>query len=113
MEFNSVIIILFFSILFILLIICVKLNRNDELFVSLNNNPENDGKMLFDYLTNKNYGENIINKYYQNDDTKINGINVINHPYKDKLNYLFGIAPYIKMTSEQSDNIYNSSGVRL
>jgi len=50
-------------------------------------NPQNvianDGKMDFKYISDPNYTKNILNKYYINDDTKKNGVNVNQHIYKN------------------------------
>jgi hypothetical protein len=113
MKFNSLSIIFVFMILFILLIICIKINKNNELFITQNNDPANDGKMKFGYLTDKDYNKNILNMYYLNDDTRINGMNIVNHPYQKKINKIFGIAPNLNMTSKDSNDIYSSTGIRL
>ncbi len=84
-----------------------------DTFISINNDPANDGKMTFNYLTNKNYGKNILNKYYQNDDTRINGVRAVYHPYQIKNNKLFGIAEYIRLDKEKSNKLFNDYGVRL
>ena len=55
-----------------------------EKFLSLNNDPDNDGKMKFDYLTTPNYKNNILARYYIDDDVKINGSRMVQHPYQDR-----------------------------
>ena len=58
-------------------------------------NFEKDGKMKFDYLTNDNYKNKVLNKYYLNDDIKKAGQRINIHPYQKK-NYrnLYGIPEY-------------------
>ena len=103
-------------IVFILLIMCIKTSKNinkKDTFITLNNDPELDGKMKFTYLNDKNYGKNIIDKYYTNDDTVFRGNKVVYHPYQLKRNTLFGIANYIGLSRINSDYLYNTYGVRL
>lgn len=114
MKIDSLIIITIFAILFALFIFSLKINKNDEFFITQNNDPANDGKMEFGYLVNPNYSTNIKNKYFENTiDSKSNGQYVMNHPYRVKQNKLFGIAPVINMTAKDSDLLYNTTGVRL
>jgi hypothetical protein len=80
-------------------------NENDTFVNEKNANFENDGNMTFDYLTNPNYKNDVLNKYYLDDDIKksftIFGLKLytdyrINtHPYQKK-NYrnLYGIPEY-------------------
>ena len=42
---------------------------------------KNDGKMTFNYLNDPFYSQNILKKYYIDDDKKINGVKVNYHPY--------------------------------
>ena len=48
---------------------------------------DNDGNMTFDFLTNTNTNF-ILDKYYLNDDMKINGARVNYHPYQVKVGNL-------------------------
>lgn len=103
-------------IVFILLIICIKTSKNinkKDTFITQNNDPALDGKMKFTYLIDKNYGKNIIDKYYTNDDTVKGGNRVIYHPYQLKKNKLYGIANYIGITKDKSNDLYKTYGVRL
>jgi len=60
-----------------------------------NANFENDGNMTFDYLTNNNYKDEVLNKYYLNDDIKKEGKRINIHPYQIKNNRnLYGIPEY-------------------
>ncbi len=60
-------------------------NQNQDTFISQKDeNAYNDGNMKFDYLIKKNYTNNVLKKYYLNDDTKINGIRIVYHPYMKK-----------------------------
>lgn len=129
-------------IVFILLIICIKtsinINKKDT-FITANNDPALDGKMKYDYLTSKDYGKKILNKYYTNDDTVIGGVRVIYHPYQLKTSKLYGYAgtgsyntilasiyqnssnpalrdyskALVESNREQSNYFYNTYGVRL
>ena len=57
-------------------------NGNLEMFISQrrNNDPDLDGNMSFDYLTNMNYKDSILARYYLDDDIKINGSRLVDHP---------------------------------
>ena len=124
--------IFFLSLIFILIIIIIYLyqNNNYNYYNKYNNidtfqsqrdiNIENDGNMKFNYLIDKNYTNTILQKYYLNDDTKINGMRVVNHPFQKKnvLN-LYG-NPFNQLEKPGvwgkfntfSDYIYNIYGVR-
>ena len=90
----------------------------NESFLTINNDPDNDGKMKFDFLNNPNYKNNILSRYYIDDDKKINGSRMVQHPYQNsyfsysqgalRKHYgnLFWAQPY-------SDYVYKSSGIRL
>jgi hypothetical protein len=80
MKTNIIIfIIILFLIISLLLLLIVK---NKDRFK--NENANNDGKMTFNYLKDNNNTKNILNKYYMNDDTKINGTRIVYHPYQQK-----------------------------
>ena len=114
MKIDSLIIIALFAILFAIFIVCLKINKNSEFFITQNNDPAKDGKMIFGYLTDPNYSTNIKNKFFESTiDSKLNGQYVMNHPYRVKQNKLFGIAPVLNMTAASSDLIYTTTGVRL
>ena len=89
-----------------------------EKFLSLNNDPDNDGKMKFDYLNNPNYKNNILARYYIDDDIKINGSRMVQHPYQDRhwgvsqrtLRKFYGD---LFWNQQLSDNIYNAHKIRL
>lgn len=96
-------------------------HQNHDTFISQRDaNVNNDGNMNFDYLIKKNYTKNILDKYYLNDDTKINGKRLVNHPYqkKNKLN-LYG-NPFNQYSTRGywggydsfSDYIFYNYGVR-
>lgn len=89
--------------------------RNKEKFLTENIDPDKDGKMIFGYLTNPNYANSILSRYYINDDKKILGIRTVQHPYQiahspNNRDIYFGTLFYDKT---RSDNIYYSTGVRL
>jgi hypothetical protein len=87
--------------------------RKIDRFISSFNDPLKDGKMKFDYLTNKKYSQNIVDKYYLNDDTRINRVRTVYHPYQVRNNPLYGLAPRLNLTIKDSDKLYNDYGVRL
>jgi len=94
--------------------------RKDTFISQRDTKIETDGNMSFDYLIKKNYTKNILDKYYLNDDTKINGKRLVNHPYqkKNKLN-LYG-NPFNQYSTRGywggydsfSDYIFYNYGVR-
>ena len=99
----------------------IDMDRNSfskEKFLSLNNDPDNDGKMKFNYLTNPNYKNNILARYYIDDDIKINGSRMVQHPYQDRhwgvsqrtLRKFYGD---LFWDQQHSDNIYNAYKIRL
>ena len=112
-----------------------KYNTTDKFINLTEKNVGNDGTMNFNYLTDKNYTENILNTYYLNDDTKINNVRIVEHPFQKKLSYSntygnpgynrsrqisWGIGNGILLSSVNnwgnystfSDYIYNTYGVR-
>ena len=124
MKFNGLLTIIVFTILFVLIMICVKINRNSELFITNMNDPLYDGKEKYDFLRDKNYGRNVLSVYYLDDDMKLtskNGRTPVDHPYRDKKNTYFGLTSYLNFPNAntqdlkliQSTNIYNETGVRL
>ena len=77
------IIIIFIIILFLIIpLLLLLVVKNKDRFK--NENANNDGKMTFNYLKDNNNTKNILNKYYMNDDTKINGTRIVYHPYQQK-----------------------------
>lgn len=85
---------------------------NDEGFI---NNFDDDGKMNFEYLYNPNYMNSILKKYYIDNDIKINGKKLVNHPYQMRRtvngrDYYYG--KYITNIPHNND-IYNKYGVRV
>jgi hypothetical protein len=126
---SKYIIVLSGIIVFILLIVCIctskKINKKDD-FKSLNknnytleeinlkNDPANDGKMKFGYLTSKDYGKKILAKYYTNDDTIYNAWygaygKAVYHPYQVKTGKLYGHAGSGSYTNIL-ESIYQKSG---
>ena len=120
------IILLFIGIVFIFLVICVwkdnimnnTMNRYEK-FISRNNDPANDGKMKYKYLTDINYGINIRNKYYINDDLKINNTRIRRHPYQKKnynwsdRKYYYGKPANIGRERKYSNDLFNTYGIRM
>jgi hypothetical protein len=85
-------------------------------------NIENDGKMSFDYLSDKKYTKNLLNRFYANDDLFIQNNRIINHPFQKKYNNGYGYSSVLKNMRQNSeyspfksysDYIYITYGVRL
>lgn len=105
--------------------------KKKEHFGNREKNVENDGKMNFYYLNNKNYTTDVLQKYYVNDDTIVNWDgstrNRINyHWFQNKLSnlpgYKYGYSGYLnsslgnsshKPYKNYSEYIYITYGVRL
>ena len=126
--------IFFLSLIFILIIIYIYQNNNykysSKYSSKYNNidtfqsqrdiNIENDGNMKFNYLIDKNYTNTILQKYYLNDDIKINGMRVVNHPFQKKNDLNLYGNPFNQREKPGvwgnfitfSDYIYNTYGVR-
>ena len=49
-----------------------------------------DGKMIHRYVVDPNYDNDIKNNYYLNDDTKVNNIRLVFHPYQIKSRAYYG-----------------------
>ncbi len=75
-----------------------------------NSNITNQSPMNFSYLNNKNYANNILATYYLNDDTKISGNRVINHPLMYSYNHSYGL---LWWEPNRSNSTYNITRVRL
>lgn len=113
-------IIIYGLVILILLVIMVFSDINDktkkqENFLTMNNDPDNDGKMTFEYLNSPNYTNNVLSRYYINDDKKINGTRIIQHPYQNKYSpdikhYFFGNLYWNPL---YSDYLYNTYSIRL
>ena len=74
-----------YSLLILLILsLCLILYKqyNDTFMNEKNANFENDGNMTFDYLLNDNYKDEVLNKYYLDDDIKISGDRINIHPYQ-------------------------------
>lgn len=76
---------------------------------------DNDGNMSFDYLTDPDYKENILARYYINDDVLVNGARLVDHPYQfkqlgpdGKLYY----GDYVQNIA-QNNRYYLNYGIRL
>jgi hypothetical protein len=111
---NITLLILLFIILLILNFYL--LNKNiltKDSFISKNNDPINDGKMSFSFLHDPNYTNNILNKYYLNDDTKTNNSRNIFHPYQVKKIQYYGNPKFVSKDIRQSNNYYNTYGIRV
>ncbi len=136
--FNKILI--FLVILIIILLIIIKYYNNNfhiqqksekntkniaENFIIRNDDPDNDGKMKFSYLINPRYTEDILSKYYLNDDTREYNNRSVIHPTQTpraRESWLF----FIKDTSLNkkyygnlyynniySNNIYKETSIRL
>lgn len=89
--------------------------QNEKEYFIVKNDPDNDGKMRFGYLTNPNYANSILSRYYINDDKKIGGVRLVPHPYRVRYSSngrdrYYGTLYWDKA---QSDNIYKNTGIRL
>ena len=90
------------------------INKNNiENFISINNDPINDGKMKFRFLTNPNYGSNILKKYYLNDDSKTNNIRNVFHPYQQKTRRYYGNPKFCINDFKLTNAIYKKYGIRI
>ena len=76
------------------------------MFIANNNKDPSfvDGKMDFKYLTDKNYTQNILNKYYLNDDLRYYANRYINHPYQNSNPYF----SYVGGWNFENKNYYGS-----
>ena len=108
------------SIIILTFFLIIYNNFKDKFVNEKDLNYENDGNMTFDYLLNSNHKTKILNKYYLDDDIKINGQRLNRHPYQFK-NYknLYGIVDYQHTDNYNygayntfTDYIYNTYGVR-
>ena len=89
--------------------------RSKEKFLTPNIDPEQDGNMKFTYLTNQNYANSILSRYYVNNDTKLFGTRMVQHPLQ------FARSPNgrdryygtLFNNKTKSDNIYKNTGLRL
>ena len=104
-----------------LLFFFISYNNYIDTFISEKElNYENDGNMKFEYLLNDNHKNIILNKYYLNDDIKVNSKRLNIHPYQFKNEkYLYGISVFQNKDNQKygnsysfSDYIYNTYGVR-
>tara|TARA_Y100000389_G_C17426390_1_gene499793 strand:+ start:1208 stop:1561 length:354 start_codon:yes stop_codon:yes gene_type:complete len=104
----------------ILLFFLISYNNCIDKFIDKNLNYENDGNMTFDYLLDNNYKNDVLNKYYINDDIKVNGkrLNIHHYQFKNN-NNLYGLAHFQKTEDGKYGNyktfaeyIYNTYGVR-
>ena len=75
-----------------------------------NSNLTNHALMDFTYLTNKNYANNIAARYYLNDDARVGGARVVNHPYMYSYGGHYG---YGWSNPGWSNGVYRNTGVRL
>lgn len=83
---------------------------NNDSFISINNDPVNDGKMKFDFLTNPYYDYYNLNKYYFNDDLMTNYKRNKLHPQQLKNGVYFGLNAN---SSLASNKIFNDYSVRI
>ena len=74
-------------------LIDMKNNTNKNTFTTHQENYNNDGNMTFDFLSSENT-TNVLEKYYLNDDIKINGTRVNYHKYQTR-KQTNGFNPYI------------------
>jgi len=74
-----------YSLLILLILsLCLILYKQykDTFMNEKNTNFENDGNMTFEYLSNNNYKNEVLNKYYLDDDIKKSGKRINIHPYQ-------------------------------
>jgi len=72
-----------------------------------------DKIMTFDYLTNKNYTKNILDIYYNNDDTILNNRRVNIHPFQFRQNNFYGNPRFLTLDKRLSDSYYNQYNIRV
>jgi hypothetical protein len=100
----------------IIVILNGKQNEQNELeYFLVKNDPDNDGKMRFGYLTNPNYANTILSRYYINDDRKIGGVRMVSHPYRFRYSPNGRDRYYGNLfwNKTLSDNVYKNTGIRL
>ena len=86
--YNKLLVFLSIIIIIIVLIILYYKNKKYDTFAIPKTPKEindNDGNMTFEFLNNENTNY-VLDKYYINDDTKINGVRVNYHPYQEHVN---------------------------
>lgn len=112
---NIVLLLILFLSIIILNVYLLNKNtkQNKEKFISEYNDPEKDGKMTFNFLKDPNYGSNIINTYYLNDDTKTNNIRNVFHPYQQKTRKYFGNPKFCQNDFKKTNAIYKQYGIRV
>ena len=119
-SFQYIIISIIISIISLLFFFISYNNYIDKFISEKELNYENDGNMKFEYLLNDNHKNIILNKYYLNDDIKVNSKRLNIHPYQFKNEkYLYGISVFQNKDNQKygnsysfSDYIYNTYGVR-
>ena len=133
--FNKILI--FLVILIIILLIIIKYYNNNfhiqqktekntkkiaENFIIRNNEPDNDGKMTFSYLVSPRYTDDILSRYYINDDTRVRNIRSVNHPTHTPrgiglwfINTGLNLKYYGNLYNNniESNRIYKETGIRL
>ena len=133
--FNKILI--FLVILIIILLIIIKYYNNNfhiqqksekntkkiaENFIIRNNEPDNDGKMEFSYLVNPQYTDDILSRYYINDDTRVRNIRSVKHPTQTPrgigllfINTGLNLKYYGNLYNNniESNRIYKETGIRL
>ena len=126
--FNKILI--FLVILIIILLIIIKYYNNNfhiqqksekntkkitENFIIKNNDPDNDGKMEFSYLVSPQYTDDILSRYYINDDTRVRNIRSVNHPTQTPtiVNTYLKYYGNLYNNNIESNRIYNETGIRL
>ena len=90
--------------------------KNRDYFITPKNNSDtiNIPIKTYSFLHDDNYSKAIIDKYYVNDDIKINNNRVVKHPYQYKTNQYYGNQRYLTYNSKtMSDIIYINTGVRI
>ncbi len=81
-------------------------------------NYNNDGNMTFDFLSNKNT-TNVLEKYYLDDDIKINGDRLNYHIYQTKTanngspSYMYGIPEFYKQGKAGNWNRFDTFGDKI
>lgn len=92
---NIILFIILFLIIIIIYNILNKKSFNDGFVIipgRVNlNDPNNDGKLSFNFLRDSNHTSNLLNKYYLNDDLKNKGIRNETHMYQKYMNGKYGI----------------------
>ena len=72
-----------------------------------------DGKKTFNYLTIPTYSNTVLNRYYLNDDTILNGTRAVNHPYQSKDGNYYGVLGKELISYDNANKIISEGRSKL